>query len=375
MTSKMENNIQSVNYKELSLDTQNPRLPESIRRDPKSMIDYIAETTAIEDLMSAIAENGFFVGEPLVVVEDVPGEKIVVEGNRRLTAVTLLNEPAACSTPTTRMLQIVQSAKSSGKEIPNELPIVVRTRKDSLPYLGFRHITGIQQWEPLAKARYLKNLYDMTPETLIEREKFLKVAQTIGSRVDYIRRSLYALAVYRIIELHSFFDIEGLNDRSIKFAILSTALADERIRNFIEISNTETEVSDNDNFDENKFDIGNIKQLTRWLFERDDNGKTRLGESRNLRKLSAIVSNSAALKSFIAGAHLDTSYELTSDNKADFMKLLYDSLALLSQASSMVATVEFDESALRVSQDIRDQIRHIGNTLTTKKSEKDDDGF
>ena len=67
----MTNANESISFlrvDDLKLDPENPRLPESLPRNPKSIIDHIATSTSIEDLMNAIAENDFFPGEPLVVV-------------------------------------------------------------------------------------------------------------------------------------------------------------------------------------------------------------------------------------------------------------------------------------------------------------------
>ncbi|MEY3759747.1 MAG: ParB-like protein, partial [Pseudomonadota bacterium] len=58
-----ESDIKYVAVSQLLLDEENPRLPVSVDRDQQSMLDYIAETTAIEELMDAIAENNFFPGE------------------------------------------------------------------------------------------------------------------------------------------------------------------------------------------------------------------------------------------------------------------------------------------------------------------------
>ena len=62
-----DSEILYVPLDDLELDTENPRLPEGVSRDQLGMINYIATSTSIEDLMSAIAENGFFPGEPLIV--------------------------------------------------------------------------------------------------------------------------------------------------------------------------------------------------------------------------------------------------------------------------------------------------------------------
>jgi ParB-like chromosome segregation protein Spo0J len=136
-------------------------LPESLDRSQEAMIDYIAASTSIEELMEAIAENDFFPGEPLIVVPVEKGsdQYYVLEGNRRLTTVKLLNDPKECSNPGERMHNISTVARYK----PKELPVVIReSRSEVLPYLGFRHITGVKQWEPLVKARYIEQLFDLS---------------------------------------------------------------------------------------------------------------------------------------------------------------------------------------------------------------------
>lgn len=56
------------NIEDLELDMDNPRLPLSVKKDEKTVLTYMASSTSLEDLMDAIAKNGYFPGEPLVVV-------------------------------------------------------------------------------------------------------------------------------------------------------------------------------------------------------------------------------------------------------------------------------------------------------------------
>jgi len=308
MTDQSE--IRRIKLDLLDLDTQNPRLPVSVGRTPEEMINHIALTTSIEDLMSAIAENGFFPGEPLIAVEE-NGRFVVVEGNRRLTAVKLLNNPSLCERPSNRMLEL---ARSVGHKLDslNELPVITRdTREEILPYLGFRHITGVKQWEPLAKARYIEQLFDTFGSTGTPDQRYFNVARAIGSRKDHIKRSLDALAVYKLMEGHEFYDIDGLNEESIKFSILSTALADDRIGKYVGISNPDEfgdAVPCHPIINQGVLHSNEVEELTRWLFEKDELGRTKIGESRNIRELSAVVDNAAALQSFKNGASLQIAY-------------------------------------------------------------------
>lgn len=359
----------------LLLDPENPRLPESVARDQQAMLDYIAETTAIEELMDAIAENGYFPGEPLIVVPHaIQTDKfVVVEGNRRLTAVKLLKDPANCTKPGARMREIAQGAKHH----PDHLPIIVRpSRGEVLPYLGFRHITGIKQWEPLAKARYIEQLFDLTNHQAAPKVRYGEIARAIGSRRDHIKRNLDALAVYKAIKDAEFYGIEGLDDASLKFSVLSTALADERIGAFAGVArkNADGDYESTDPIaDPSGLDLKAIVELTRWLFEKDPKGKTKVGESRNLRLLSAVVSSPRALAAMRGGSPLKIAYQLTSDLTRDFGDLLYQAEASLTEASSMVATVAYEDDAYQVARRILENIKLIGRELKEKHRPGEDE--
>jgi len=375
----MSDDIQKIKLDNLLLDSQNPRLPEFLPRDPETMIDYIAETTSIEELMEVIAQNGYFPGEPLVAVPEknalgkMTGNYIVVEGNRRLTALKLIQNPKIAKTAGTKIYQIAENAQ----EKPDLIPVVVReTREEVLPYLGFRHITGIKQWEPLAKARYIAQIFFTTNDKLSLQERYSEVARIIGSRSNYIKRSLESLEIYKVIRDKGFFEIEGLDEDSIKFAVLSTALADDKISKFIGLRNEVTGKAQTTSTvsSTSTFDINAIQDLTKWLYEKDKKtGRTRVGESRNLRELAAVVDNTKALSAFRNGALLKVAYLQTADVTQDFIQFLYEADSALVEAASMVATLDYDDEALQVIERLKDNIRLISRELQDKKRTKDDE--
>ena len=54
-----------------------------------------------------------------------------------------------------------------------------------------------------------------------------------------------------------------------------------------------------------------LRELTVWLFEKNTQGRTRIGESRNLKKLSVVVVHEEALADFRNGVSLDDAYKQT----------------------------------------------------------------
>ncbi len=364
-----DDEIEFIEYQHLKLDIENPRLPENLKKNPSSIINHIATTTAIEDLMQAISANGFFGGEPLIAVKD--GDKFtVLEGNRRLTAVMLLNNPGLLDKPSQKILDIVAATNNP----PKKIPVVVKgSRQEVLPYLGFRHITGVKQWEPLAKARYIKSLYDLVDNNKNPYEKYSEVAKNIGSRRDHIRRNLDALAVYRIICDNDFYEIEDLNEESLHFSVLSTAIADERLGCFLGVLEKTPNGVNHKNpiVDNSVLKKENIKELTQWFFEKNDNGETKVGESRNIKYLSLVVDTPKALAAFRDGATLNYAYRLTKGANEELRDMLYEVEGIISRAAGIVAHVDFDEDTFSLIKEIKDNVNLIGRTLKSKQEEED----
>lgn len=378
MSQASDKGLQYIELEELELDPQNPRLPESVGRSPEDMVNHIALTTSIEDLMSAIAENGFFPGEPLIAVRDkATGKYIVVEGNRRLTAVKLIKDPHLCERPSQRMLTISHDMANKLDSL-DELPVIVRdSRSEIIPYLGFRHITGVKQWEPLAKARYIEQLFNLTDDTLTPADRYNEVAKAIGSRKDHIKRNLDALAVYKVMEKNNFYNIDGLDEESIKFSILSTALADDRIGSYVGVSYKDVDgdsIANDPIIDSKSISREKTEEITKWLYEKVDKKKSRVGESRNIRELAAVIDSPKALKHFQNGADLKVAYQLTTDVGKDFLELLFKAESVLIEAAGMVATLEYDKSAHEVARRINKNIVMIGKAIAEKNA-KDENEF
>ena len=83
-----------------------------------------------------------------------------------------------------------------------------------------------------------------------------------------------------------------------------------------------------------------LKDLTKWIFEENAEGFTRLGESRNLLKLNKVLDEKfpKALVAFKEGRTLDESSRLTDHPIEIFEKSLNDSLFYLEIARGIGLT-------------------------------------
>ncbi len=328
-------NFKTLNINQLEFDKKNPHLPTTVGPKEPEIIKYLAKT-GIEDLMISIGENGFFPGEAIVATPAKNNKYTVLEGNRRLAALRLLQNPDSAGNR-----RSITKASEGAKNKPTEIPAyIVNSRDDALQYLGFRHISGVQRWDPLAKARYLKLLFEQTsgePE-----KRCIEVAREIGSRRDAVRRNLDALAAYEAIEERDFFDIKDLDEENFQFGTFYTAIANAEIASFVGVREKDGRAT---------YPIANPKslkkehlaELTEWMFKKESQGSTRLVESRNIPKLNEVIENSNALEKLRQGVSLDSAYSATIDNKKVFLQDIVNATEHLKQANSNLHSVSSDD--------------------------------
>lgn len=309
--------IENISIDKLKLDMQNPRLPKSKQgKDESTVIEYLVSEAATEELMIAIGENNFFAGELLLVIKELDESYTVIEGNRRLTAVKLLNQP---NLTTIRKISINEISENA-KYRPTILPCLVFKEKNAiLKYLGFRHITGIKSWRVLEKARYL---YDMRLRDYGS-VSFLKsctaIAKSIGSRSDYVKRLLVGYELYEIVYDEKFYKIDNLNDTKFFLNYFIDSLSRDNIRSFLKINL-------NSDFPIETIDKENLKKLVFWWFEKTQGQSRVLGDSEGLKLLDAVIGNEDALMAFDKGATIYEAYELTGDLDIQFEARINDAV-------------------------------------------------
>lgn len=325
-----------IHYSRLILDNCNPRIPKSLHNMQEvEIVNFLLLEAATLELMQAIGENDFFQGEQLLVVPVENGRFKVLEGNRRLASVKLLNHPEIATVKTISVNEIYSSAKFHPQNIPC---LIFDQEEDVRKYLGYRHITGIKPWGHSEKARYLYNLYQQyfKEESIAEASK--KLAKTIGSRKDYIRRVLMAYEIYKLVEDEGFYKIRDLNDTTFYISYLTDSLSQTHITKFIGVDfDLENPIA--------KINKEHLESLVHWFFEKNDQNKTRIkGKSSDLNKLNAILNiekSAVAYKAFtIEGKDLDTAYELTEDTDSLFVLNIQKALQYLESADAITHRVQ-----------------------------------
>lgn len=325
--------VQQVGIELMHFDSLNPRIPTSVdSTSQEAILDWLIEACDVVKLMESIATQGYFQGEPLIITPDCDRADhfVVVEGNRRLAAARLLNDPGLARI----RVNGVKLAASLSQDPPSTVPaITYQTRNEILNYLGFRHVTGVRPWEPLEKARFVRLLVDSLSADIEDPDARTRlVAQQIGSNVANINRLLRGLQVYHYAELQGFYNLPGLGPESLAFAVLSTALAVRSINDFVKRESDHTQL-----------DPDSVSELFDWLYRKRPDGKTLIGESRNISDLGTVIGNPAALARLRQGGSLKLALHETTHSLAKLQKEANDAFELIISAQSHLAEVKTED--------------------------------
>ncbi|KRC64057.1 hypothetical protein ASE12_04345 [Aeromicrobium sp. Root236] len=172
-------------------------------------------------IASSIARHGYFESEPLIATKASDDEYVVLEGNRRLTALLGLSDDSLRA----QFVRQNSGWKSlGGVRLPAEFPVIVVDDPASVvPLLGFRHISGITPWDPYQQAGYIARLVD-------EGRPLVEVAELVGRELTEVR------AMYRDFEIlrqaHEEFGLNIARARD-NFGVFNAAMGRVPIRAFI----------------------------------------------------------------------------------------------------------------------------------------------
>lgn len=360
MAKSAPDKIETIPTSLLRFDPENPRFYRmTSHATDAQVVDEMLEDERVQDIMLSIGQKGYFPGEPLLVTgPNADGTYLVIEGNRRLTATKLLNGELA---PSSRREKSIETIRGEVVVTPPlELPcLIYKERRDILRYLGYRHITGIKEWDSLSKAKYLAQLRDEFYDELSTPEQFKSLAKDIGSRTDYVSQLLTALNLYIVAEQNKFFGLP-IDANSIEFSYITTALNYKKICEWLGLENKADTAMANLNEDR-------LRKLFAWMFSKDSGGHTVLGETRNLSEMAEIVASPDAEAILDDTGRRDEAYLYTDGPLAALTRAIDDAQAKLNVVWKMFSQptlvleaehLEKSEVLFSLTKDIRNHVRN-----------------
>ena len=146
-----------------------------------------------------------------------------MEGNRRIAALQRLQKTFKGEEKSPKWLDLIKDVQE-----PNDLfsyvPFIRIENRDALnSFLGFRHVTGIKEWNPPEKAQFIAKLIDESGFS------YREVMRKIGSKTQVVERNYIAFSI--LIQMD---DIEGIEIKGIenRFSVLFLSLRSRNIQRF-----------------------------------------------------------------------------------------------------------------------------------------------
>jgi hypothetical protein len=335
--------LRNIAIARLHLDPANPRLPEEAQgRGEDELLQHLYEHFDLEEIAAPMAQNGYFDEEPLVAVPidlpkrlaPKPGQKesaeylsfldkaefTVAEGNRRLATARILRDE-----PLRHRLRI-RGWPEISPEVRNdldELPVIIYpTRKEVLPYLGVRHITGNKKWDSYAKARYIASMLDEGHEVeAIERE--------VGDRSQAVLKNAVAYKILQQARTDLDWDIARAKE---DFSYILLAIGQRNVKMFFgwtrDGGDAEkvkvlplNEVSLDEPIPETHLD--NLRDFLSWVYGEGSKILPVIKESRDITNfLSHVVASPKALEYLRKTRDLREAYDLTDGEESMVRRLL-----------------------------------------------------
>lgn len=303
---------QLIAISDLRLDPENPRLPSQLQgasqEDLAVDLDLGFEALTVAD---SIASHGFFTSEPLIAIpsETESGAWIVVEGNRRLTALLGLADPDLRSQFPSADEWDALAAKA-GLTLATEVPVViVESRSTVVPIIGFRHIAGILGWTPFAQARYVAKLVDENGSS------FAEVAKMIG--IDKTR----AGNLYREQAIAKQAASLGIPTGPVEeaFSLLTVAMSNTKLRDFVGAPIASRLAPGSDPVPVAK--TPQLRELLGWVFGTEETDRV-LTDSRDINKLGGAIDSPVGLAALRSGDNLAQALQKMDDAGLDTLARL-----------------------------------------------------
>jgi hypothetical protein len=319
---------------DLVLDDENPRLPESlVDRSQIGLLKWMANEYNTVEVARSISAHGYFDSEPVIAIR-TRKKLTVVEGNRRLTAVKLLLD-----TKLRQSLQLDDAEEweelANAAELENRIPVrVAKSRREVAPVIGYRHIAGIEPWDPWAKARFIAR------EIEKERQSFGRVAVIVGERESEVRAHYrnYRVAIdaekvlrvpaSRVKQQFGFFT-RAMNSVGLREHIGAPAPSEVKPRKRVLRKRKKKEVA----------------EVFSWLFG-DDQFEPVIKDSRQISSLGEVVASPGALKVLRRSRSLEDAMMASGGVHERLLKRLRASIQALQQAELDIENFRSDSEVI-----------------------------
>jgi hypothetical protein len=349
----------------LEFDRSNPRLVTgdlySTATD-EDIISALNEIATLDELITSICTNSYLDLEPLIVLGDAKGPFRVLEGNRRLAAIKLIQDPELA-----RRCR-VSVPKSIPKRVTDSVKTVtvwrVQTESDAQAFIGFKHINGPHRWDAYAKARFVSDWYTKEMGNGLSIDA---IARQLGDDNDTIRAYISGILVLQQAENARLFQIsDRYNKGKFAFSHLYTALGRTEYQEFLGLKQGWNRSPDIDPVP--RKNVEKLGEVLRYIYGSKQDEFAPLVRSQNpdLKQVGEVINHPVALERVRSGATLSTAYNEVRSPYEVFGEALGQAHLKLTQAVESLPKFTGDPTLLPIGEEIVE----LADTLITIMKKK-----
>lgn len=370
----MKHETVPIDLSNLDFDDENPRLSLQLSSEDKfgedAIINFLNEESDLSELTTSMFKNGYLDFEPLIVLKN-DNKYVVLEGNRRLAALKLMNNPALRR----KMgIQLNQTEIDEHGNLPDTINCyIVKSREEAKPLIGFKHIRGAFKWTSYAKAKFLTESYKKEYEKDNDRQDIiLEIANEIGDTNSTVKNLIAGMLVLEQAEKEGLFRVSDKNKAGqFGFSHLYTALNRSEYQEYLGIDSGWNK-SPSLNPIKNEY-LDNLKEVLHFIYGSKSANVDSVIKSQNpdIKKLGEILLCTDGLNDLRSGSTIDDAYEYLMTDEAVFDLSIRSALSSVNNALSKVSRFDGNDStAVEITEKIFKSARALRNEVELEFKEK-----
>lgn len=352
----------------LDYDPNNPRLAEEGVKNPieSQIIVALAEMADLSEVVESIAANGYIDIEP-IIAQRIGDRWRVLEGNRRLAAIRLLQQPTLAKGTGISVPEISKKNLETLKEVT---VYAVASPDQARDFIGFKHINGPHKWDAIAKARFAADWYRKEKDKDLTIEK---IARRLGDRHDTVVRLVNGMFVLDQAEAAKIYDVrDHYPGKRFAFSHLYTALTRPGYRAFLGLPE-EWRDDDPEPNPVPQDHLENLQKVLIWLYgSKSDNIKPVINsQNPDIKDLGAVLANPRSRTIMLLRNDLREARAQVETKGARFEVALVNAKQQAEVALSQVTGYDpTDSTLLEIGRDLRDTSDQLYSSMSslTKKA-------
>ena len=355
----------------LRLDRRNPRLAGyDADVSDESIIARLYRSAELDELLQSISTNGYLDIEPLVVVRE-PGDhnRTVLEGNRRLATLRLLQEPDLVRRiGSSQKLKIaVPEVNAALRTTLTEVSVhLVASRKSARAFIGFKHINGPAKWDAYAKARFATDWYKSGQQDGVDLEQ---IANAIGDRHDTIKRMVSAIYVLEQAGKNDLFRVEDRYAKKFNFSHLYTALSRSQYMDYLGLETAWARHEPKpDQIPQEK--LNELRTVLLWIYGSKKDGVPPVVQAQNpdIKRLGEVLADPEGRHVLEETGNLNEAHASAEPADKRFTASLLRARSSVRDASNSLRAYDGrDQSLLDIAEDVKETAGSVYQSMARKR--------